>query len=323
MDLLQIRAFVLAAKYANFSQVANHMYISQSSISKYISSLESELGFPLFTRGSKAVILTRFGREFLQYAENLLAAEAEASNFIHAQQSSTTQFVVGLTDDLQDGTNIMFFRAYINGIHKFMQLTPSVSVNTKFYPSVEMFRLLRGHKIDLGLVPVIDANFERDFPSTGRHYRLNHISHYLALGPGIPAGASLAEIGKYTKVIYYMPNQVPRAILDQLLPAYFELPKLMACNFSMELPLRMVSGEPCAIALFESHLSPAFRSFGMPVFPLNSVGIGSGLYLVWEKNCETPYTRLLGDLIREQLRQEMRQLYEPSDPAFDARPHQI
>lgn len=53
------------------------------------------------------------------------------------------------------------------------------------------------------------------------------------------------------------------------------------------------------------------------------MGIGSGLYLVWEKSCETPYTRLLGDLIREQLRQEIRQLYEPSDPAFDARPHQI
>lgn len=44
MELKSVRIFVMAAKYLNFSKVAETLFLSQSSISKYISSLENELG---------------------------------------------------------------------------------------------------------------------------------------------------------------------------------------------------------------------------------------------------------------------------------------
>lgn len=86
MELIQLRSFVLAAQLRNLSQVAAHMYISQSSISKYIASLESELGLPLFNRVARGLEPTQFGLSFLPHAQAVLSAESAAQDFVMAQQ---------------------------------------------------------------------------------------------------------------------------------------------------------------------------------------------------------------------------------------------
>ena len=50
MTSTQIRYFLAAAKYLNFSEAARALYVAQSSLSRNISSLEAELGVQLFLR---------------------------------------------------------------------------------------------------------------------------------------------------------------------------------------------------------------------------------------------------------------------------------
>ena len=83
MDLKNIHVFVQTAKYLNFSRVAETLFPSQSSISKYISALEDEVGEKLLLRDTKCVRLTEFGLRFLPYAEHILAEEERALQFIH------------------------------------------------------------------------------------------------------------------------------------------------------------------------------------------------------------------------------------------------
>ena len=54
-------------RYGSFSRAAEELYISQSSLSMAIQSIEAELGAPLFDRRQHPVRLTAAGEEFLRY----------------------------------------------------------------------------------------------------------------------------------------------------------------------------------------------------------------------------------------------------------------
>lgn len=71
MNFQQISAFINLVKYRSFSVTAEKMFLSQSSISKYILSLEKELGEKLFIRSGKSVELSELGQVLLPSLERL------------------------------------------------------------------------------------------------------------------------------------------------------------------------------------------------------------------------------------------------------------
>jgi len=71
--LEHLREFVLLAKYLNFSVAASKLYITQSVLSRHISSLEETLGVQLFNRTSQTVSLTDAGVYFLGGVTKLIS----------------------------------------------------------------------------------------------------------------------------------------------------------------------------------------------------------------------------------------------------------
>lgn len=61
MTNFQIECFLNVAKFLNFTEAANHLFIAQSSLSRNISNLEDELDMKLFFRTKKYVRLTPAG----------------------------------------------------------------------------------------------------------------------------------------------------------------------------------------------------------------------------------------------------------------------
>ena len=72
MDTEYLKQFALLARECHFQTAADLLYISQSTLSKHIASLEKELGQPLFYRTTRQVELTDFGRRFLPYADKII-----------------------------------------------------------------------------------------------------------------------------------------------------------------------------------------------------------------------------------------------------------
>lgn len=68
MNLAQLQYFLAVAREGKFSTAAENAYVSQSSLSKQIKSLEEELGVELFTRSPKGASLTPAGEVFLEFA---------------------------------------------------------------------------------------------------------------------------------------------------------------------------------------------------------------------------------------------------------------
>ncbi|MDY0341386.1 MAG: LysR family transcriptional regulator [Coriobacteriia bacterium] len=68
MNFAQIQYFLAVAREGKFSTAAENSYVSQSSLSKQIKSLEEELGVELFVRSPKGTTLTPAGEVFLEFA---------------------------------------------------------------------------------------------------------------------------------------------------------------------------------------------------------------------------------------------------------------
>lgn len=72
MTITQLRYFVVAAQTENLLKAAAALYISQSSLSKNIASLEKELGVELFDRKGRSLRLNEEGAQFLASCQKML-----------------------------------------------------------------------------------------------------------------------------------------------------------------------------------------------------------------------------------------------------------
>ena len=89
MNLKSIKYFITLAHCLNFTQAANQYHITQTAMSRYIASLEAQLGVKLFERSSRSVELTEAGKIFAEGVEKIVAdyellverAQAAASKF--------------------------------------------------------------------------------------------------------------------------------------------------------------------------------------------------------------------------------------------------
>ncbi len=72
METRQLEYFLQLAKYQHVSQTADFLNISQPSLSKSISQLESDLGVRLFDRKGKRISLNENGRQFARYVSESL-----------------------------------------------------------------------------------------------------------------------------------------------------------------------------------------------------------------------------------------------------------
>ena len=68
MDFNQLNCFISVARTLNFSEAARQNFVSQSTVSRYISELEKEFGVKLFARNHRDVMLTNEGKVLLPYA---------------------------------------------------------------------------------------------------------------------------------------------------------------------------------------------------------------------------------------------------------------
>src|SRR5213075_789197 len=68
----QLKAFVLTARHQSFSRAAEQLFITQSGMSVLVRELETQLGFRLFERTTRKVMLTEPGSKFLPVADRSL-----------------------------------------------------------------------------------------------------------------------------------------------------------------------------------------------------------------------------------------------------------
>src|SRR5690349_17032846 len=94
----QLKAFLLTARYQSFSRAADQLFITQSGMSVLVRELEEQLGFRLFERTTRKVVLTEHGSRFLPIADrSLLELESAATTIGRSSAQPNDTLVLGAT----------------------------------------------------------------------------------------------------------------------------------------------------------------------------------------------------------------------------------
>lgn len=144
MELRQLRYFVATAKTLSFSAAARKLFITQSTLSQQIQSLEDELDTLLFTRTSHHVNLTEAGDQLLPLAEETIRIADECKN----QISDLSQTVKGeLNIGVTHSFSTLLTKPLIEFVHKYRE----VNLQIYYADSLHLMKMLRSHQIDLAL----------------------------------------------------------------------------------------------------------------------------------------------------------------------------
>lgn len=98
MSFQQIEAFYWVVVLGSFAAAADHLYVTQSTISMRIKELEKHLGVELFDRSSRVAQPTATGLELMQYARRLLGLNTELKQKIMSAKAFTGQIRIGVAE---------------------------------------------------------------------------------------------------------------------------------------------------------------------------------------------------------------------------------
>lgn len=132
MDIQYIREFISVAKTCNLPLAADQHYISPSLLSLHIRKIEEELGYPLFERTSRSLVLNKQGQFFLLYAKKIVSAYDEyLGKSAKALDNRFSQLHIGLIGSVAQTTTE-------NLIAEFYKDHPDVRlyVKSRDYPQI-------------------------------------------------------------------------------------------------------------------------------------------------------------------------------------------
>ena len=146
MKLKQLKYFIAVAEELHFGRAAQRLHISQPPLSISIQQLEELLGFALFIRNNKNVILTDAGALFYQEALILLK-HAEDMKQICEQVASGTlgQLRIGFSSST-------LFSSLNQYITNFQKKYHQINIILKEMNSLEQIQAARLEQINLGFV---------------------------------------------------------------------------------------------------------------------------------------------------------------------------
>ncbi|ERK45810.1 transcriptional regulator, LysR family [Levilactobacillus brevis ATCC 14869 = DSM 20054] len=118
MELRVLRYFVTIVQEGNISGAANVLHVSQSTLSRQIQDLESELATTLFTRGSRRIKLTADGQFLYSRAEEMLQLADSTRHAINAQDIVSGDLIIGAGENFTSALIAQIFRQIVTAYPK-------------------------------------------------------------------------------------------------------------------------------------------------------------------------------------------------------------
>ena len=146
MTLNQLVAFLTAARLKSFTAAANELNVSQASVSELVHRLEQEHGLPLFTRGSRSLLLTAAGLELLPFAEQAVSASNNGSQALRALHNVDGGVA---TFGMMRYADYYFLSDLVEQFH---QEHPNVRVRLVGQNSVDVAKSVASGELEAGLV---------------------------------------------------------------------------------------------------------------------------------------------------------------------------
>ena len=287
MNMTQIKYFLTVAKYLNFTNAANALYISQPALSRQIQIIEEEIGCILFTRNSRNVQMTPSARLLVKELEkiyddyNIAIAKAQS-----AYQGLTGEINIGILD----GTRVSdLFPKVLGYFHEFH---PNVEIKMQYYSFRMLQDKLNAGELDFVITLKFDIvkreNLQYRIIEKTKDHIVMHKDHRLAK-------ASKVMLSDFVNDVFIMVSaddsvESPKLILDAFSNAGVKPRIKFAPNIQTEM-LWVQAG--IGVCMLDSRNSLK-GSEDVSFVEVDGVSDPS-LVLAWEKNNVNPHLKTFVD----------------------------
>lgn len=271
MDTHYLNYILAIADKRNMTKAAQELFVSQSSLSQYLSKLEQELGTPLFLRAKGELIPTAAGDLYIAAAKQVLSIKNQLYKDISALENkgnisigTTSQFGLGIMSQI---------------IPKFRIDYPDFTIDITEASNQALIKLLLEERIDFGLMA---ANSIDMFPE-GTAEILREEELWLAVPashpfcqdnpPPILSHQKITEIFQQDNFILAKPGSTIRNLSDEIFHTYNFCPDTSCETNNIPASLQMAASGAGITFLAEScitlSLPLCYFRLDPPVYRLN------------------------------------------------------
>ena len=142
MEIRQLKTFITIVKLGSFSQAAQFLGYTQSTLTTHIQLLEKELDTVLFERFGHQLMLTTDGERLYEYAEQITKLSDDAKNEFDNFAVPRGPIVIGMPESLG-----LYYLTDV--LKEYVALYPDVDLKLKFGIASDFRNLLRKNMMDL------------------------------------------------------------------------------------------------------------------------------------------------------------------------------
>lgn len=149
MNLQQMINLTIIEQEGNISKAAERLFVTQPALSRQLKSIEKELGFCIFDRGTVPLSLTQAGYQYMNFVRKMVYEHTQVQKRISdIKNLQSGRLNIGITSNI----GLYFFPHILSG---FTQRYPDVHINiTEFQSITEIESLLASGDLDLGCLTI-------------------------------------------------------------------------------------------------------------------------------------------------------------------------
>lgn len=145
MTITQLKYLLSVAEHRNFTQAAEHCFVTQPTLSMQIQKLEDELDLQIFNRSKKPIEVTRVGALILEQAKHIVDEAARINDIVDQQKGYIGgDFTIGVIPTVMPTLLPLFLKAFNNKY-------PKVNLIIKEENTETIIKHLREGKIDAAI----------------------------------------------------------------------------------------------------------------------------------------------------------------------------
>ena len=115
MTITQLKYVLAVAEHQNFTKAAEHVFVTQPTLSMQIQKLEDELSILIFDRSKKPIELTNVGKKIVNQARNIVNESARMQDVVDQEKGFIGgQFKIGIIPTIMPTLLPMFLKNFTN-----------------------------------------------------------------------------------------------------------------------------------------------------------------------------------------------------------------
>ncbi|MGN0299073.1 MAG: LysR family transcriptional regulator [Lachnospiraceae bacterium] len=277
MNTFYFKEFTTLAEVKNYWEASERLYINQSTLSKHIKLMESELGVPLFTRTTRRVELTKYGEAFLPYAQSIARMEFEYSTLLLQMQNVEKGAVTLGSIPSMAQYNIT------NILNSFQKEYPNTTVKIIEDDANNLMKLLYDKRCEVIFTRESKINFEKNFLNDNEVVRIPYVRDHMVviLPKNHPLAGekeiSLRSLQNENFCFIKEPSLMYDLCVDACQAANI-IPKIAFTSYRLESIFDMVTMGPYVALLMNWHTAPPENAMFSPDVSWVSIDIAPRIY---------------------------------------------